>query len=643
MRKKSTRLLSAALAACMMLSALPVGAFAAQTGTESTESSVSAQATETLPFEGKEITAGGTYTMPSGTYTGNFVINTDESVTINIEGNVDAKAPGILWNVKKVCDLTIENNNYTVEYAGAQVLLVGAGAKAEKVTVSGGTYLKKHSYDTAFEFNSKCTAELKEITVESLRCAVFTNDQFGGGELVITDSKFTTESLVALALYSGTTTLNNVEATTKTSNVINNQSGSICNINGGTYTVTGEYLGIYNKGTMTIADNTKIVSETTSTATVLANDENGQLFYNSGTIEVKGENARTAIRCDGSSKTTLNGGTIEGAEYGVWLRNGTPNVTLNNATFKNNKNDIYLNADQKITIEDTFTGLATVKVNDDPINVPRQITTNTAQNQDKLNLISNDVDANGKTYVVAYDANSNYRYLAERTGYTVTAVNATAATEAGTLSKLDQIEEDTEVTLTANAAPEGKQFSKWKFEKVTSAGLQEVDIQVEENPENPGTGTFKMPDSDLIVTAEYEDIIVDPGTGDSDYGGDIAAGVVIGGIAAVGAYEVGTGLYRITQMDDVAMPTNRIALAKLLWERAGKPEPESTALYSDISAEDTNAQKAARWAVEQELLKDDTSEDEQKFHPAFPVSKLRVCLTWEKAKQKGLFDQNTEA
>ena len=60
------------------------------------------------------------------------------------------------------------------------------------------------------------------------------------------------------------------------------------------------------------------------------------------------------------------------------------------------------------------------------------------------------------------------------------------------------------------------------------------------------------------------------------------------------------------------------------------------------NAEDTDAQKAARWAVEQELLKDDTSEDEQKFHPAFPVSKLRVCLTWEKAKQKGLFDTAAE-
>ena len=102
---------------------------------------------------------------------------------------------------------------------------------------------------------------------------------------------------------------------------------------------------------------------------------------------------------------------------------------------------------------------------------------------------------------------------------------------------------------------------------------------------------------------------------------------------------MGTGLYRILAMDDVAMPTNRIALAKLLWERAGKPEPESTALYSDLSAEDTDAQKAARWAVEQGLM--DAAED-GKFHPAFPVSKLRVCLTWEKAKQKGLFDTAAE-
>lgn len=87
MRKKSTRLLSAALAACMMLSVLPVGAFAAEPGTEP-ENAVTAQAEETLPFEGKEITKGGTYTMPKGTYTGNFEINTDDDVKIEITGDV---------------------------------------------------------------------------------------------------------------------------------------------------------------------------------------------------------------------------------------------------------------------------------------------------------------------------------------------------------------------------------------------------------------------------------------------------------------------------------------------------------------------------------------------------------------------------
>ena len=203
------------------------------------------------------------------------------------------------------------------------------------------------------------------------------------------------------------------------------------------------------------------------------------------------------------------------------------------------------------------------------------------------------------------------------------------------------------MTLTANI-PEGKQFVDWKVEKIAAEGVEDVSKEIKidyEDPENPETAILTVPDYDIFVTAEYkEGVIIDPGTSDTDYGGDIVAGVVIGGIAAVGAYEVGTGLYRITQMDDVAMPANRLALAKLLWERAGKPEPESTALYSDLSAEDEDAQKAARWAVEQELLKDDDSvEGELKFHPAFPVSKLRVCLTWEKAKQKGLFDQNNEA
>ena len=198
------------------------------------------------------------------------------------------------------------------------------------------------------------------------------------------------------------------------------------------------------------------------------------------------------------------------------------------------------------------------------------------------------------------------------------------------------------------AAP-GQQRERGINKATKTVNGKEVDITGELSAEDAMHSVkLTMPGANVTIEAVFDDdsqrpepdpdqpVVTDDGSG------SIAAGVVIGGIAAVGAYEVGTGLYRITQMDDVAMPTNRLALAKLLWERAGKPEPESTALYSDISAEDTDAQKAARWAVEQELLKDDTNEDEQKFHPAFPVSKLRVCLTWEKAKQKGLFDTAAE-
>lgn len=129
------------------------------------------------------------------------------------------------------------------------------------------------------------------------------------------------------------------------------------------------------------------------------------------------------------------------------------------------------------------------------------------------------------------------------------------------------------------------------------------------------------------------------GSGTDNIQGAISA-VVVGAAAGAIIYEAGTGIYRVINMPGIPMPSNRIELAELLWEHAGKPEPVSTALYSDIDEGDTDAQKAARWAVEQDLMKDDA--DNNKFHPAFPVSKLRTCLTWNAAKEKGLFDKTEE-
>lgn len=199
------------------------------------------------------------------------------------------------------------------------------------------------------------------------------------------------------------------------------------------------------------------------------------------------------------------------------------------------------------------------------------------------------------------------------------------------------------VHLTA-IAPDGQHFIGWT---VKLNGVKQDDptnILTTPDENDPTKVTFTMPDANVEVTATFaEEPIPEPDpVGPSDTGniqGAISA-VVIGAAAGAIIYEAGTGIYRVINMPGIPMPSNRIELAELLWEHAGKPEPVSTALYSDIDEGDTDAQKAAHWAVEQDLMKDDA--DNNKFNPYFPVSKLRTCLTWNAAKEKGLFAKTEE-
>lgn len=200
------------------------------------------------------------------------------------------------------------------------------------------------------------------------------------------------------------------------------------------------------------------------------------------------------------------------------------------------------------------------------------------------------------------------------------------------------------VHLTATV-PDGQHFIGWTVK--VGDEEQKADTFLTTPDENdPTKVTFTMPDKNVEVKATFADDPIGPDgpdpVGPSDTGniqGAISA-VVIGAAAGAIIYEAGTGIYRVINMPGIPMPSNRIELAELLWEHAGKPEPVSTALYSDIDEGDTDAQKAARWAVEQDLMKDDA--DNNKFHPAFPVSKLRTCLTWNAAKEKGLFAKTEE-
>ena len=688
MRKKSTRLLSAALAVCMMLSVLPVGAFAAEPGTEPENGNgVSAQAEETLPFAGKEITEGGTYTMEGGEYTGPITVNVQDGkdVIINITGSVTTSIEDMLIKVVKGHVTINGGNNVTVENTreekgysdGIGYVLIGLSSTDENTTVeiNGGTYKRKIGAAVGCAYSSKGTLTIISGTFEtSMDGAVVNNAdksavmQIEGGTFIGRERDDNHPDAYALENY-GTTIINDGHFIGYEDIVVHQYSGEL-QIHGGTFelmnpnginviyiqsgpsntTITGGYF----KNLQGCRWGTVVNYES-----YLQGAEANELHITGGTFEIEGENV-DGIRVNNCGSITIENATIRvkatsgrGAGIERLVDSETAlkvkDVTIENAGSSRDFSDILLNnyrpgpVDFEIT--EDFTHKAVVDATD--IEEGLQVTTKTATHYQKdLKLVSAD-----PKYIIDYknDDGTEFRYFNTReTGkYYVNPINATMTADGEEKRPYSQFAQGDKVTLTANI-PEGKQFVDWKVEKIAAEGVEDVSKEVKidyEDPENPETAILTVPDYDIFVTAEYkEGVIIDPGTSDTDYGGDIAAGVVIGGIAAVGAYEVGTGLYRITQMDDVAMPANRLALAKLLWERAGKPEPESTALYSDLSAEDTDAQKAARWAVEQELLNDDDSvEGELKFHPAFPVSKLRVCLTWEKAKQKGLFDQNTEA
>ena len=690
MRKKSLRFISAALAVSMMASTLPVGAFALEVGAADPAAAVSEQKAATshrlgggeIIGEGFVKAYGTVYTL-SGNYTQSITIETKQDITINIDDEVTITGVAKFLDVTGTGKVTINGTKDGVDQkikmttnfgeVGGDTGIVYLDAAGADVTCNGGDYYSEETSNVGSTYSVFCVKDgslkLNEVIAEA-----------GESTKVVDCGVYQTSSLATVEIQGGTFKAAGgnsgvIDCGNKGTMTINNTTLEMHN--GGSYVLavggSSAELKIYNStvvgenenSCVTVQSGGSFWAENCEFTSVGNRNYNGGLLYMlSGKATIKDSNyvaeqsgvngIRTSYMLyglNGPHKLTVENTKIKGCENALsfgYDPEGS-DIKLKNVTFENNETDIYLKNDSSTPAnapqvkldkgtKDTA-GAITVEV-ENPANGV-QITTKTTDEdyQQNLKLASKNDD-----WLIGYkkDADGEYRYLTQREGdeyFGLNTINATATTGEGdnvtTLKPYAQLKEGTPVKLTADI-PDNARVTGWKVEKIAAEGVIEVYGVVDYDHENPETATLTMPNYDIFVTAEYEeDATVDPGTGDSDYGGDIAAGVVIGGIAAVGAYEVGTGLYRILAMDDVAMPTNRIALAKLLWERAGKPEPESTALYSDISAEDTDAQKAARWAVEQELLND---AEDGKFHPAFPVSKLRVCLTWENAKQKGLFD-----
>lgn len=609
-------------------------------------------AVETIPFEGTTITKSGNYEIPEGKYAGNITVNltdTSEPVNIAIKGGItyNGTQQVMFINVKNADEVTITNDGHEVNCkpSDAHFLDVSSG----NVTVNGGTYVTA-TRNVVMAYAG--TTTLNDMTTETSGYAVTSS---GSAKVVVnrgehTHSNTNQDRANFWIFNGGHMTLNDVNAISEEA-VILNSTGTV-DVNGGDFKTTGtKSCFVNNSANLTINKGSTTEGNFVSEGASCINNSWGQVRINGGSFTtdagiavkncgglrlnggtVEAPNG-TAIDISGESgDVQLNGGTIRNSVTGVRVADaGDSEIDLKAVTFENNTDDISLGKDQQINIKKSFAGTAKIRV-DDPAR-GRQITTDNEDlsYQKKLKLFSMNPG-----YIIGYkrgDDGVEYRYLADANGNIVNAVNAKATANLGAgeqeLDTATVVPENTLVTVTANLpeGAEGAEFLGWSAVRDDGKELDLGDDQ---------TAQFKMPGCNVTVEALYQGGNVDPVNPGGGSSSDVVAGiaaVALTGAAVWGIYETGTGIYRVLNMPDVPMPSNRAGLATLIWEKAGCPEPQTVKSFSDIDDADLHLRQAASWMEEQGLM-DDVKENE--FRPYRYVTKLQTCLVWDKAKEKSL-------
>lgn len=608
-----------------------------------------AETATTIPTTGMKITKGGDYEIKGDTYTEGITVNASDNdeVTIHIASNVKFTRDNqvFIW-VENAKLVTIENtDNHTVTLNGQHFYDLSTASNGVESVINGGTYIAP-GRNMIMVQGTNNTLTLNNVNIQTnTGYAVTTGSNtvyVNGGTFTKTSSRYSEFQNQGHLTLTDVTVTPQVAVDGKTSTIVENYTGAVVEINGGNYKTTNQSC-IVNNGTVTINNGT-LESEG---ASCIQNNW-GRVEINGGTITSDAEstirNRGTLRMTDGTVTNTnaagaaidisgnfgdikLIGGTIKGIKDGIRLKDlGSSVVTLKQATFEDNANNVHLGEGQTINIKKTFTGTATI-LTDDPSR-GRHITLENEDlsYQNKLKLFSKNPG-----YIIGYkrgDDGVEYRYLADANGNIVNAENAKATADLGAgeqeLDTATVVPENTLVTVTANL-PEGAEFLGWSAVRADGIALELGDDQTEH---------FEMPGCNVTVEALYRggnvDIDNPSGSGSSDVVAGIAA-VALTGAAVWGIYETGTGIYRVLNMPGVPMPSNRAGLATLIWEKAGCPEPQTVKSFSDVDDADLHLRQAASWMEEQGLM-DDVKENE--FRPYRYVTKLQTCLVWDKAKEK---------
>ena len=619
-----TRLISLLLAFSMALTFLPVGAvsaFAAETGSNKLDLTPNTEVT---------ITETATYDLlPSENAQGYLVIDAPNcTVTLRMMGNINIAQNQNNFIVVNQGTLVLEGSDYLLGYSNAistthPLITVSSGAKA---VINDGQFnsnssIVSNSGTVEINGSGRYTTSTSYVIVTRPNSVLTINDGYfhsdsrsviygeSSQEIEINDGTFINESP-----RSPTINLNHDKQ-------VYIHGGTIQNLVGGRALDTGDNTTIEEQNGKNI-----LLEGMQGTYVTIAVVSGATFNFKSGTV--KSQNS-AAIRSAANATVNITGGTISNSLYGVKVQSNPKSVFIGrDVHFENNTNDICMEEDQLITIADDYEDEATVLVMDSDLQLPRPITTTgNADSQKKLKLHSNNAD----TVAVFHDNGdeTGYQELVKRTGYFVNVVSGPASIDGGTtaLSPTTQVPDGTPVSLSAAPAQDGMEFEQWVVSPASALTDPDFDLTASKT-------SFHMPDQDITLTAQYrpipptiDDAPVDPGIS--------TAVTIIGGALLVGGlHQLGTEMWLIHHLPKgTAIPETRIELAEVLWKDAGQPAPAAEAAYTDIDTDDTDAQQAAQWAIENELMTLRSSEHPDKFDPHVPVSTVKAIRAWKKAQQ----------
>ena len=365
---------------------------------------------------------------------------------------------------------------------------------------------------------------------------------------------------------------------------------------------------------------------------------NGKVFNNSGilggTFHGEVENRGPGTINDGTFKNSVeNNGTIEKGTFNDAVKN---NNTINDGTFngKVENNGTIKDGTFHGKVENTASGTIEKGTFHDEVKNDGIINGGTfngavTSSGTVSESITGSGTLNGKPITKTEpepEPEPNPEPQPEPTTYTVTVIGGTIDGKTSVSAK----EKDTlTVVLDQNDIPDGMTFDMWSISSSKLSGDINVDYRAE-------AMTFKMPAEDVTIRAQYRsaEIIEDAAPSPLATAATIAVGGAAAGIVVWQGVSLGVDLYLANALPQgVPVPTDRRALALLLWETAGKPEVALPTLYGDIPAEEIELQKATRWAVQNGLMDAADKKDASFFDPDHYVTKMDVFGAWLRLKK----------